>query len=103
MANELCLQYGSWPKVKRVYMVAICLLVPYAFATSHPLSHSGQMQPTSCIGKSYIKICMYSLTYLQVIYILCISDPPDNELQAIFEQFSQEKSRRAEQEQSQCQ
>jgi len=36
------------------------------------------------------------ISYLQVIYILCISDPPDNELQAIFEKFSQEKSRREE-------
>jgi len=32
------------------------------------------------------------ISCLQVIYILCISDPPDDELQAMFEQFSQEKS-----------
>ena len=39
-----------------------------------------------------INICMFTeISCLQVIYFLCISDPPDDELQAMFEQFSQEK------------
>ena len=52
MVNNLCSQYGSHPDIKRVYIVAIHLLVPYAFAMSHPLSPSGQMWPMSHIGKS---------------------------------------------------
>src|SRR5882724_3800168 len=53
MANNLCLQYGSHPDIKRVYIVAIHLLVPYMFATSHSSSHSGQTQPMSHVRKSY--------------------------------------------------
>src|SRR5882724_9483947 len=44
-------------------------------------------------NKHGIKICMFTeISCLQVIYFLCISDPPDNELQAMFEQLSQEKN-----------
>ena len=42
-----------------------------------------------------IKILLFTeISCLQVIYFVCISDPPDNEMQAMFEQFSQEKGRR---------
>jgi len=44
-------------------------------------------------NKHGIKICMFTeISCLQVIYFLCISDPPDDELWAMFEQFSQEKN-----------
>src|SRR5882724_7730917 len=40
-----------------------------------------------------IKICMFTeISCLQVIYFLCISDPPDDDLWAMFEQFSREKN-----------
>src|SRR5882672_4190127 len=46
---------------------------------------------TTSMGPKYV--CTPEISYIQVIYILFNSDPPDDELWAMFEQFSRENSR----------
>src|SRR5882672_3105119 len=67
---------------------AFLLVVVMAFS-SWPLTCLTPAATTS-MGPKYV--CTPEISYIQVIYILFNSDPPDDELQAMFEQFSQENS-----------
>src|SRR5882724_4581576 len=71
------------------FRIASALIVPPFLIIASDMSNP-------CSNNQHgIKILLFTeISCLQVIYFVCISDPPDNEMQAMFEQFSQEKGRR---------